>query len=297
MVLSRNDLWSQKMKKILLCVLMGLLFGFQSYQVAAKQYAILKADDFRNSKKSPSKAVDPGYLKFIKLIDEKKIKAGLGIVGKDLENPTSEYVALLKKLDGTGRYELWNHGYDHISGVKDSKGNILYAEFLKKPYNYQYTQLKKAQDILKKKVGVIGRSFGAPGNKIDGTTPKAIKANSDIKVWLLNSKITPPSGVLGLSNKTNIEWKIASARVPSFSKFKEEYSASKAYLLMQLHPAHYTDKAFAELEKIIDFLLANKVEFVLPYQYYQIKNGSSNAASNEPASSTTDVTVDAGECS
>ena len=51
------------------------------------------------------------------------------------------------------------------------------------------------------------------------------------------------------------------------TKLKEKYSD---YVILQAHPNNWTPEKLEEFNKIIDFLLSEGCEFVLPYEYYKI---------------------------
>jgi peptidoglycan/xylan/chitin deacetylase (PgdA/CDA1 family) len=217
----------------------------------ASQYAILKADDF---------AKTPAYLEYIELIEKKGIVSGLGLIGKFFKKPDPELVSLIKRLHKSGNFEFWNHGYDHDwGGNKDGT-----AEFKGKSIPYQVQQLQKAQQIVKQKTGIVMTSFGAPGNGIDGNTAIALKKVPEIKTWMFNKKIRPPENVIGLSVRTNIEWKEGKRKMPDVERFKKYYDVNAPYVLLQVHPKGYTKKSFEQLEKTIDFLISKKVRFILP---------------------------------
>jgi hypothetical protein len=60
-----------------MCVLMTVAF-LSGKSLEAKQYAIIKADDFIVQPDAPSKAVSEAFLNFIELVKAKKVVAGLG---------------------------------------------------------------------------------------------------------------------------------------------------------------------------------------------------------------------------
>lgn len=235
-----------------------LLFLYSGITFAG-QYAILKADDF---------AITPAYLKYIDLIERKKIVSGLGLVGKSFldHKHKPEFIPLIKKLHKKGSFEFWNHGYDHDwGGIKDGTG-----EFSGKSVDYQVSQLQKAQQIVKLKTGIVMTSFGAPGNMVDKNTPIALKKVPEIKVWMFNGEVKPPEGVTALPIRTNIEWKEDNQRKPNVEKFKKRYDPKAPYILLQLHPKQYTEENLEHLEKTIDFLISNKVIFILPTAGWKI---------------------------
>ncbi len=238
----------------------SVLFSLAS-NIHAQQYCILKADDFSEFKNNTTKKTK--YLNFINTVKEKEVVAGLGFIGKALENPSNEFVTFVQGLNNSKKFEFWNHGYDH--GYKKDD-----AEFSGKSYDYQYGKMKRAQDVVKDKFGITMHSFGAPGNNVDAITADVIRDIPEIKTWLYNKNITPPQGVLGLPLRINIE---NSSRVVSLASFKELYAENSTteYLLSQLHPHAWSANSLVEFGKIIDFLKSKNVVFILPYDYYLLK--------------------------
>ena len=249
---------------------LGLPLG----DVAAKQYAIIKADDFVYETGSPTKTVSEPWRKFIELIKQKHVVAGLGLISKHLDRGAPEFVAYAKQLALSGTFELWNHGYEHIYGVTDAAGKLLYAEFYNKPYDYQLNQLRLAQEAAKAKLGITMRTFGAPGNRVDQTTSKVIAANGEIKVWLYAAaQITMPPGVIRIG-PTSLEWNVAGGgRVIDVERFIREYDPAKEVICFQLHPRSKSDDDLKKIGAAIDFLLSKGVQFILPYDYYLLKTG------------------------
>ncbi len=246
-------------------VFIVLFFSMGFYGVIhAQQYCILKADDFSEFKNSTAKKTK--YLNFINTIKEKEVNAGLGFIGKALENPSNEFVAFVQGLNNSKQFEFWNHGYDH-GWKKDD------AEFSGKPYDYQFERMKKAQDVVKDKFGITMHSFGAPGNNVDETTADVIRDIPEIKTWMYNKNISPPQNVIGLGNRVNIE---NSDRVVSLSSFKELYAnnSNAEYIVSQLHPHRWSTNSLIEFEKIVDFLKSKNVVFILPYDYYLLKTNA-----------------------
>lgn len=226
-----------------------------------KQYCILKADDFGDV--IGTKEWD-NYVNFINLIKQKGIVAGLGLIGKRCVDPSPEFVSYVQDLEASGKFEFWNHGYDHGWDPRD-------AEFKGKSFEYQFSKMKQTQDVVKQKLKITMRSFGAPGNHSDSITAQVLDSLKEIKVWMYDN--TPaPSGILGLPLRTKIEWLVSDERHPDFERFKKEYDPTNEYLLGQAHPhMWYNKNDLVEFGKIIDFLLSKEVKFILPYDYYLLK--------------------------
>ncbi|MCK5829114.1 MAG: DUF2334 domain-containing protein [Methylococcales bacterium] len=230
-------------------------------KISTQQYCILKADDFIGEEGS-------AFFKFFDLIKEKNIKASVGVIssGYPISNPSNHLVTYVQNLHNSGQFEFWNHGNTHKSYSKNIK------EFKGRAYDLQYKDMMHGQDIMKKTYGITMRSFGAPFNAIDSVTSKVIKNIPEINVWIFTQDgITVPKGVVSFpeANQTLIEhnpkndgkWNPR----PNYEAFKKNYDPSKKYIVSQLHPKRWTNnKDWAEFEKIIAFLIARKVRFILP---------------------------------
>ena len=258
-------------KTRLLFIITFVSLFFLTTVSAQTQYCILKADDFEYSE-SDIKGVHPVYLKYINYIIEKNIVSGIGIIGYNWDHETlrSDHLSFIESLQSSGKFEFWNHGYDHLWG---ENGNY---EFKNKPYDYQYSQMIKTQKLIKEKLGISMHSFGAPGNAADITTTSVLYNVEELKVWMYNRSTPAAPGVLPLPIETSIEWWNTNdgSISPDLTQFKYYYDIQghkEPYLLCQLHPHRYDNEAFAQLDSTIEFLLSKNVKFVLPYDYYLIK--------------------------
>lgn len=230
--------------------------AIQVYQ----QIIILKADDIVFDEKM---TISINWQYFFNYIKAKKIKASLGVIGSSLEHNNPNYCAFLKELHRSGTFELWNHGYDHKINYLNRKGELAH-EFCATPYDQQKEHLHRTQLLAREKLGIIMHTFGAPGNKKDHVTLKIIDESSDIKVWLFG---LPASHKLVLERKANIEFP---ALHPNFQKFLENYKRDEDYLVLQIHPNAWDSNRFQEFSKIIDYLIAQRVVFLNPFDYYKL---------------------------
>jgi len=223
---------------------------------------ILKADD---TIYNANTSIPPKWVSFITYIKSKGIKASIGVIGNSLEVGDKNYIDYLKSITASGNFELWNHGYDHILNMKYPYGKS-YDEFHNTPYSYQYEHLSRTDSLAIKKLGIIFHTFGAPGNSIDSVTVRAIHNQKNLKVWLFG---LPGSTKLTLQPLVRIEFPIFN---PVYSRFVENYPSDKPYLVLQIHPNDWDETSFTEFKKIIDYLLAKKVTFITPYDYYLLMN-------------------------
>jgi hypothetical protein len=215
-----------------------------------KQYIILKADDMMFFDRYES-GIAPNWIKFIEYISELDIKASIGLIGNSLDKGDSNYLEYLKTIAADEHFEIWNHGYTHE-----------YHEFLGTPYEYQKEHLLLAQNIAKDKLDVTLRAFGAPGDKSDINTAKALDEILEIKVWFYG---LDNSDKLNLKFYTHIEFPCHN---PDYEEFLEEYKPERECLVLEIHPnSWYNWYKWRNFEKIIDYLISCDVTFTLPYYY------------------------------
>lgn len=238
-----------------------------------KQLVILKADDMVFDTVT---VISGRWRRFIDFINSKKIKAGLGLVGNSLTKGNLEYYTYLRKLVNSGSFELWNHGYNHIVGAVNEKGDV-YCEFMNTPYEYQKQHLIQTQKLAKEKLNTTLHTFGAPANAVDDNTIRALDEIKELKVWFFGHS-TP--GKLVLPRDMEIEYPCA---MPDYQKFIEYYDPEKDCLVLQIHPNLWDESLFEEFVKIIEFLLENEVTFITPFEYYRYLNPGSRESIHRTA--------------
>jgi len=237
----------------------GVFFAEKTIKLPVyKQRVILKADDLL---RDPINVIPVKWQKFFEIIRKKKIKASLGIIGQSLENGNQAYFKAVKSLVNEGRFEIWNHGYEHFIGRTNARGET-YDEFRNTSIDYQIEHIRKTQDLSRQKLGIILRAFGSPGNGYDENTSRALEEFPEIRIWFFA--------------KSRIEIKILIPRVmdfefpaptPDFNKFLQNYSAKEKLITLQIHPYSWQAGDFIEFEKIIDYLISENVVFILPFEY------------------------------
>jgi hypothetical protein len=151
--------------------------------IVLKQWVILKADDLRFAR---ADTVAPGWRRFVAFVEERKIRASLGLIGIEIERGSPDFTSLISCLAANPRFEIWNHGYDHVVDVQDRSGRTI-SEFRGTTYEHQLDHLLTTQTLARERCGVVLRAFGAPGNAEDSNTIRAINACDDIRVWFFGS--------------------------------------------------------------------------------------------------------------
>jgi len=225
--------------------------------IVYKQFVILKADDIIFS----DSLISPRWIKYFKYSVENNIKSGIGIIGNSLEKGNNDYYDYLKTLIKSNYFEIWNHGYNHVLGVKKEDGS-LYSEFRNSGYEYQKHEIEMTQSLCKKYLNYTPKAFGAPGNAIDETTTKVIDENPDIKIWLFGKKETKK---LCINRIAEIEFPYGH---PIYDKFVNNYLPDEKLLTFQIHPKMWDDEKFDIFNRIIEYLETQKVTFLTPSEYY-----------------------------
>lgn len=218
---------------------------------------ILKLDDLR-SYETPVKKMD-------KLVKEENISVSWGIIGRSLEKPSEEYLKFLKDKKNDKNYHFFNYGYLHLwQGTYEFNGPNI---------DEQYNYLKKTQDIVKEKTGIILDCFGAPCNQISDNTTIALKQISEIKYWYFGQKnfcgtvYSMPSNincVISLCPYV-FETKAGSVDFYHFKRcWKNNIIIKKEPIILQAHPYFWTDIQWLHFKCCIAYLKLQGAEFVLP---------------------------------
>lgn len=226
-----------------------------------KQLVILKADDLIYDK---SKVISENWTRFLHYVVSDKIKASVGLIVNSLETEDERYSGLLKYLNRTGYIELWIHGYDHRLGAIYPNGEP-YDEFRNSSLEFQKNQIKKALDLSMQKLGFTMQTFGAPGNAIDDNTKIALNAFNEIKVWFFGRE---GSNKLVLGRSAEMEYPVGN---PDFTSFVKNHDQKSSYIVFQIHPNMWNENQFNEFTKIISYLIEQKLTFILPFEFYNMK--------------------------
>lgn len=228
--------------------------------IVYKQVNFLKADDMRFD---PANILYPQWTRLLDYMEKRQIKMCVGLICNYLERGNAEFFNRLKRIDQLEYFEIFNHGYDHLLDKINEQGEH-YWEFFNTTFEQQREHFLKGQNLVKEKLGITLHTFGAPGNKNDANTTKAIETIDDLKVWFLGD---PGSSKLVLNKKRWIE---TSECRPDYNTFVKTYSPDEDYLVLHLHPIGWSSDDFDIYIKVLDFLVQQDVTFLLPYEYYQL---------------------------
>jgi peptidoglycan/xylan/chitin deacetylase (PgdA/CDA1 family) len=194
------------------------------------------------------------------LLRKKQIKGGFGIIASRCDNTASEILTpylLATNDNGEKLFEIWHHGLDHVR-----------PEFSETPYSYQKLHFNEADKQVRDLLNIQMQSFGTPYNASDSITNRVVSEYPVYKVFMF-SKVIPsnPKGIIYLTNRTNIENGTGN---PEFEFFLENYQRNKEkysdYMVLQAHPNNWTPEKLDQFEKIIDFLIKEGCEFILPIE-------------------------------
>ena len=232
-----------------------------------RRFVILKFDDLRATTSKTGV-----HWKFQRLADylaERKMKAGFGVIANSLETAGDATIAWIKEraIENGGLFEFWHHGYDHGMGF-DLNGTRCIAEFSGPPYEYQSEHFAKACTLLREKTGLTFRTFGSAGNATDANGLRVLEEHPEVKVWFFaDPKVTTTKCVL--KRVLNLEHAVGRVSCDTFLTKYRWQRGKNEYLALQAHPGMWSDESYAEFQKIVDLLAADKWEFTTAYEYYQ----------------------------
>jgi peptidoglycan/xylan/chitin deacetylase (PgdA/CDA1 family) len=242
---------------------------------------VIKTDDLRPIEGK----VHPLWQKLVDYLAAKNVKASIGMNMDKLGDATPAYIEWVKNHQASGAIEFWFHGWDHATHEVDG---VKYNEFNKRSYGEQRKRFEDSQKLAKETFGFAFVTFGPPGGTSNGAfdenTVRVMADDPDMKVWLYPQPIDKKGQELAAGGKiaildrvwaVNLESKVGQ---PDFPKFLEGYAKNpdREYFVLQGHPMSWgTPERFAEFEKIIDFLIAQKAEFLTPTELAaKLKNRS-----------------------
>ncbi|NDP19884.1 MAG: hypothetical protein GZ091_02210 [Paludibacter sp.] len=261
---------------IVLPLILNFLFNSCSDELSVKYsnlpVIIIKADDLMDT--------TPNWNRFIKVVIDNQICAGIGVISKQLSSNKSiseiRRIAKIKQNNNFSVIEFWNHGYDHSK-------NGIETEFYGTDFEYQLSHIQKSQDFFIDSLQCISHSFGAPFNKTNSTTDSALKRYPDINVWMCYQKNEKENAnkywkdpkkkaIHSLDRNLILDVDYLFLKDFSMDVIKKNFNEDKKkqYILIQIHPQLWDNKSFDNFRKLIRFYKDQKRGvFMTPYQYYQ----------------------------
>ncbi len=235
---------------------------------------VLKLDDLFVKGNQPT----PRWLRVVEYIDSKQINATMGMLTKGIADASPEYCQWVKDHLAKGNWEIWFHGWDHqtYTGPDGKKHN----EFEGRSYDQQMKRLADSQRLAYEKFGFHFTSFGPPGGvgtpSQDATTHKVMIDDPYITTWIY------PTAIDELGKQTNqqgdivildrvwgvgIESTVGAADFEAFVRGYIRNVQKRDYFTLQGHPQMWNDHRFEQFTKIVEFLIDQGANFVLPSAY------------------------------
>ena len=248
---------------------------------------ILKLDDLSQKQGT----ILPNFRKMAELLAARHIKGSFGVIcavgwpgAQALEDSGPEYIAWVKQLHASGQIEFWFHGWDHAT---QEEAGEAYCEFTNRSYEEQKRRFDHAQKVAREKFGFTFQTFG-PGGGIskfptfDATTLQVLADDPFIKVWLSPKLSDDASRKLEAAGKVTVLDRVADVNLertvgePDFDWFLKGYlkHPDREYFVLQGHPNTWDDAKFAEVLKIIDYLIQQHAVFMTPTEYAVLKKKS-----------------------
>jgi len=231
---------------------------------------IIKADDLGDT--------TANWNRFMKIVIDDSICAGVGIISKNVTTESSKAEILrISKINQDNKFpviEFWDHGYDH------SKINDV-TEFSGSDTKEQINHIQLSQDFLNVILNSTCHTFGAPFNRTSGVTSLALQSFPEINVWLcyqnlekhyLNEWKDPNKKVIGLNDQhiiLNTDYLYVKDMPIGDLINNYNHDKDKPYILIQIHPANWDNSKFNKFNDLVHFYKDRHLAtFMTPNQYY-----------------------------
>jgi len=250
----KNTIMKIRISFLTLCLVLMILRATSAPKI------ILKLDDFG------AKNWATGHATVLDYLMDKKIKASVGVIANLIDYTAYDLCKpYMEAKDSTGNklFEVWHHGLDHID-----------PEFGGTTYEYQKLHFETANQLVNTYMGVQMHTLGTPFNASDTATNRVVYENPNYKVFIFPT-IAPPtsSGIVSLYNRVDLENGPGNPQydyfIKSWNNYKDKYLD---YMVIQGHPVSWgpsVPERLVAFKQMIDFLIAQGCEFVLPYDYYR----------------------------
>jgi peptidoglycan/xylan/chitin deacetylase (PgdA/CDA1 family) len=219
---------------------------------------VVKLDDLRPH----NGTVHDRWKKVAEWAQERGIKISMGIIASGMAADCAAFADWVQGRHKEGNIEFWNHGWDHAEW-KNAEGKTV-REFWGSGYDHQKDHFSKTQAAAREKLGFAFASFGAPFNATDQDTLKVLAEDPDTKAWIYGERGSDSSKkVLERCYEVSIE---NPTFVANYAAFINGYAHNRGaeYFVLQGHPMSWGPDRWEQTNRIVDFLLAAKAEFVHP---------------------------------
>jgi len=233
-----------------------------------KQFVILKADDYVSW---TGRIGDEWRHYFDYIVGEKHLKSSAGMISACLSpeySPPGPFVADTIALHDSGYVEFWFHGYFHNYDTEHQPPE--WTEFSGTSYDFQKDRLERGEQLVRQYLGFPFHAFGAPFDACDANTTAVVDESEDVLVCFGGPENTSKM-VLSMVGGV-MENPVGTPNFEHFiSHWYNHYDWQRYYTVVQCHPYYqeFRDN-FDQFRLIIDFLIAEKVTFITPTEYYRL---------------------------
>jgi ubiquinone/menaquinone biosynthesis C-methylase UbiE len=213
---------------------------------------IIKADDFGRSP-----LIDP-WRRFTDLCLNYRAVPSIGIVGADFAQHHPAQL-LARYLSEVHKVEFWNHSFNHVD-----------LRSLSSVERIEDTQ--RAQQAVADVLGRPPEVYGAPFNLLDDSVLRDITAASSfagIYFADLQASDYRVEQLISAQHLLTVEMGTQLLYPVRFDKFLAEFvrKGKPATIIFQVHPAHWSEKCFAEFSRSLEFLVARGYQVMTATQY------------------------------
>ncbi|MCC7491344.1 MAG: polysaccharide deacetylase family protein [Fimbriimonadaceae bacterium] len=232
---------------------------------------ILKLDDFRLVRGE----VPEVWQRLATLFAQRGVQAGYGVLAESLASATPAAREWMRQQQAAGTIEFWFHGWTHQSHTV--AGQACSELFKLRPE--EATDLfARSQAAARLVLGQPFRTFGPPGGpspSFDATIGATLAADPDLRVFLYPQPLDDAGRALVAASHVKIldrAWQAnleSAVGVPHYRALVAGYAAlpERPYFVLQGHPPMWSGGRYDEFLRILDFLVAQRVEFVTPAAY------------------------------
>lgn len=222
---------------------------------AQKRYVIIKLDDFGSGLNG--QPVDPKASRAVEEMKRRGHPASIGIIGKSLEWGNVRFIDWIKsnaRANG-GLLDYWQHGWTHQMYIDWTDGKRYIAEYAVPDYSYQKVNFDKAQRVFREKTGLVLDGFCAPCGAITDDTRRLLREHPEITTWLYGDT-ERSEGKFAFRRTCNLECRVG---VVETEPFVAQYKGQRTrdYIMLQGHPAMWSDESFESFKRILDCLEAD----------------------------------------